>query len=508
MLMDILRNKQQLKCAIIVNDMSSLNIDASIVNKAEILQRKEEMVEMQNGCICCTLRGDLLKEITNIAKSKQFDYLIIESTGISEPMQVAETFAAPAEMLLQDGTTMEEGIESLVGTAKLDTCVTVVDAAHFFEYMENTKFLNEALADAEDDDSQRTVANLLVEQVEFANIVIVNKINLVTEKVLSRLKGFIAKLNPSAEIITTNFSKVPLTKVLNTGKFDLDVAKEAPGWLESLTSGHTPETEEYGISSFIYNAARPFHAYRLFSLVMKYFFVIETGYEPVSEDGKPVSEEKNEKAIPEDVEADTDCSEFKNEEPADTEEEICVENDRKKRMATRAASNWRGLMRSKGYFWLATRPEQLGSWAQAGTILTINYAGMIGDDDEDEDGGDTEEKQEEQSEEEEEEGEEEEESTPIQQQLVFIGSFIGEEKKLLEKELDSCLLSDAEMGLFEKGELGEFEDPWETWPPVDDSDGDETRPLKELECEEKNDSNEGVDAEQELVTGKKRSRGQ
>lgn len=510
LLMDILRNKQNLRCAIIVNDMSSLNIDAAIVNKSEILQRKEEMVEMQNGCICCTLRGDLLKEITGLAKSKKFDYLIIESTGISEPMQVAETFVAPAEMLIEDGKE-KDGLESLVGIARLDTCVTVVDAANFFEYMENTKLLNEGLPDAEDDDSQRTIANLLVEQVEFANTVIVNKINLVTEKVLTRLKGLISKLNPSADIITTNFSKVPLTKVLNTGKFDMEIAKEAPGWLDSLTNGHTPETEEYGISSFVYNAARPFHAERLFMLLCKYFFLLETGYEPQFEEG-------NENSSP--AEAETEATdEQKNEEPNEnTEDEIHKEKEdeenRKKHIAARASSHWRGLMRSKGYFWLATRPDQLGSWAQAGGMLAIDCAGTLDDEEVDED----DDKEEKQDRPEVKAKEEQESTNKTQQQLVFIGSFVGEDKTLLEKDLDSCLLSDAEMALFEDGNLSEFEDPWETWPPVDgedddhDHDNDESCPLNngscpliELKSEKEKDCHDEVDVEQRVT--RKRSRG-
>ena len=238
LLMHILRNKENLKCAVIVNDMASINIDGDIVGKSEILQKKEELIEMQNGCICCTLRADLLQHIAEIADSKKFDYIIIESTGVSEPMQVAETFAAPPDMLAELAT--DEGIindqgqsnfnfESLIEIAKLDTCVTVVDSLNFFDYMNTTQILAEGLKDAVDDDTERTIANLLVEQIEFSNVVIVNKVSLVNDDVLNKIKGFILTVNPSAEIITTDYSKVPLTKVLNTGKFDLETAQQAPG---------------------------------------------------------------------------------------------------------------------------------------------------------------------------------------------------------------------------------------------------------------------------------------
>ena len=371
LLLDILRNKEKLRCAVIVNDMASLNIDGAIVERAGLIQKKEELVQLQNGCICCTLRGDLLREVASLAKSNKFDYIVIESTGISEPMQVAETFAAPADMLMEGGEGMEgmEGVESLVGIAKLDSCVTVVDAFSFFDFMQNTKFLNEEFADAEEDDTERTVAHLLVDQIEFANIIILNKVDMVSTEVLKKLKGFVLKLNPSAEIIMTNYSKVPLSKVLNTGKFDMKEAERAAGWMKSLEERHVPETEEYGISSFIYSAERPFHAERLFKLLIKYFYLLETSYAPEDQNEKDDDDESDDdaeesgskrvklEAINEaPMEQGEDQEEAKNvykvpgtdgevEYKEMTEQEM--EAERKKRILLREKSAFQGLLRSK-----------------------------------------------------------------------------------------------------------------------------------------------------------------
>ena len=468
LLMNILRNKEKLRCAVIVNDMASLNIDSMIIEKSEVLQVKEELIQMQNGCICCTLRGDLMKNIANIVSSNKFDYIVIESTGISEPQQVAETFAAPADMLLGDDGPKD--LESLVGIARMDTCVTVVDAVSFFDYLENTKFLNEALTDAKEDDTERTVATLLVEQVEFANLIIINKVSLVSEKSLKKLKGFIKTINSAAEIICTDYSKVPLNKLLNTNKFDMEEAEKNSDWLKSLDEIHVPETEEYGIGSFLYKSDRPFHAMRLFEMVCKYFVLLETGYEK-NEQNQDDEDENNEKTSDTVSSDEAETEEKIPEKNEDEEDEETMEKERQQRIKCKNSSAWRGLMRSKGYFWLATRPDSIGSWAVAGSLLNINYAGEVNVDDADDEGNEM-------------EscplvppngGEESEQSDNdilAGQQLVFIGSFVADEKEQMKKDLNSCLLTDEEMIAFDAGDLAQFEDPWEEWPVEGDADAE------------------------------------
>ena len=485
LLMDILRNKENLRCAVIVNDMASINIDGEIVGKGEVISRKEELVELQNGCICCTLRGDLLKEIANIATSNKFDYIIIESTGVSEPMQVAETFAAPPEALIGDESMKQESFKSLLDIAKLDTCVTVLDSLNFFNDMNSTKFLHEGLKDAKDDDTERTIANLLCEQIEFSNVVIINKISLVNEEILDKIKGFIKTVNPSCEILTTNYSKVPLNKVLNTNKFDFEAAKIMPGWLKSLVEEHTPETEEYGISSFVYDSKRPFNSDRLYGLACKYFFVLETGFREYNEQEQGEEEEDaNDDPIEESV-VETEGQDQEH------QHEDVITSDIVARTEVheyRLSSHWQGLMRSKGYYWLATRPLQVGTWSTAGTILSIDYAGVIEDEEEEDNHGDDDAEKEKESvnnsnkdhpkskkqKSEAEVGVETEEkgnddNDGGRQKLVLIGNFTLEEKMKIRQDLDDCLLTDEEMKLFNEGNLSEFTDPWEDWPPVDEA---------------------------------------
>ena len=494
LLLDILKNKQNLKCAVIVNDMASINIDGEIVGKGEVINRKEELVELQNGCICCTLRGDLLKEIANIANSKKFDYIIIESTGVSEPMQVAETFAAPPEALMGDESMNGESFESLLDIAKLDTCVTVIDSLNFFNNMNNTKFLHEGLEDAKDDDTERTIANLLCEQVEFCNVVIVNKISLVDERVLEKIKGFIKTVNPSAEILTTNYSKVPLTKVLNTNKFDFEAAKIMPGWLKSLVEEHTPETEEYGISSFVYNGKRPFDSDRLYQLAVKYFFVLETGFsEDTNEDmNEEESEDENDENNNNNINNPVEESVLENE--GEEEDDLTTDElARQEVHENRQSSHWKGLMRSKGYYWLATRPLQIGTWSTAGTILSIDYAGVIDDEEEEEeeeegsDGAknDEQKSKRKKSDIKEETREKGGNDNDGRQKLVLIGNFTLEEKKKIRQDLDNCLLTDHELELFDDGKLDEFEDPWAPWPPLDEDGHDHDDDCNECEIEEK-----------------------
>jgi len=258
----ILHNKEGLKVAVIVNDMSEVNVDAELVKHENTLSRTEEkLVEMSNGCICCTLREDLMIEVERLAKENRFDYLLIESTGISEPIPVAQTFS------FQDET---HGID-LSRFSYIDTMVTVVDAFNFFKDFGSPETLTDRdLTDIEGD--HRTIVNLLTDQVEFANVIILNKIDLVSEEDLGFLKASIHKLNPSARIIESTFSKVNPHEVLNTGLFNFEEAEQNAGWIEELNKGeHTPETEEYGISSFVYRSKKPFDPVRFWNYIQHQF---------------------------------------------------------------------------------------------------------------------------------------------------------------------------------------------------------------------------------------------
>ncbi|OQK16791.1 4-hydroxytetrahydrobiopterin dehydratase [Methyloprofundus sedimenti] len=295
----ILANREGLKIAVIVNDMSEINIDATLVKNEITLNRAEEkLVEMSNGCICCTLREDLLVEVGQLAKAGRFDYLLIESTGIAEPMPIAETFT------FRD----EDGL-SLSDSATLDTMVTVVDAVNFMrDYMDamSLKELNAGLGE----DDERNIADLLAEQIEFSTVILISKADLICSDERDNLTTIIKSLNPEAEIIPMVMGQVPLQKIINTGRFNFEQAEQAPGWLQELRGNHTPETEEYGISSFVYAARKPFHPKRFYDYLHR--------------------------------------------------------------------DDWDNgtLLRSKGFFWLASRPEWVGSWSQAGGTMQHGCAGQ------------------------------------------------------------------------------------------------------------------------------------
>lgn len=293
----VLQNREGLRVAVIVNDMSEVNIDAATVDQQVSLNRAEErLVEMSNGCICCTLREDLLEEVSRLAREGRFDAVLIESTGISEPLPVAETFS------FRD----EQGL-CLNDLARLDTMVTVVDAVNFAHDMERADDLSERGQSLGEDD-ERTVADLLIEQVEFADVIVLNKLDLVSQAESRRMHEVLRSLNRHARIVPAQFGQVPLEQVLNTRLFSMERARQAPGWLAELRGEHVPETEEYGIGSFVYRARRPFHPQR--------FYALMTGHA------------------------------------------------------------WPGtLLRSKGFFWLATRPDLAGEWSQAGGILRYAPAG-------------------------------------------------------------------------------------------------------------------------------------
>jgi G3E family GTPase len=293
----ILNNREGRRVAVIVNDMSEVNIDAALVDKEVQLNRAEEkLVEMSNGCICCTLREDLLVEVSRLAKAGRFDYLVIESTGISEPLPVAETFTFRDE----EGT-------SLSDVAGLDTMVTVVDAVNFSVDLDEADSL-QARGESLGEEDTRTVSDLLIDQVEFADVIVINKIDMITSAERERLEHALRQLNRHAEILHASFGKVPLEQVMGTGRFDFQRAAQSPGWLAEIRGEHTPETEEYGIGSFVYRARRPFH-------------------------------------------------------PA--------------RFAETLESAWPGnVLRSKGFFWLASRPDAAGEWSQAGGVVRHGPAGI------------------------------------------------------------------------------------------------------------------------------------
>tara|TARA_R110002072_G_scaffold77125_3_gene180237 strand:+ start:5297 stop:6496 length:1200 start_codon:yes stop_codon:yes gene_type:complete len=373
----ILNNRDGLKVAVIVNDMSEINIDASLVQEENVLNRTEEkLVEMSNGCICCTLREDLLEEVNKLAKDKQIDYLVIESTGISEPLPVAETF-----------TFEDEQGESLSTVARLDTMVTVVDGVNFQKDFDEAMNLNEK-GESLGEDDLRNVSDLLTDQIEFCDVILISKVDLITEAELTLLKNTLNSLNRHAEILPIEKGNVSLEKVLNTHKFNFEKAKQAPGWLKELRGEHTPETEEYGIDSFVYTARRPFYP--------------EKFYNFLHEDKKPGK-----------------------------------------------------LIRSKGFFWLASRPEYRGTWSQAGGMAHCGFGGTFwkavpeshwpanpeqrefikskwaepfGD---------------------------------MRQEIVFIGQSLDEEK--IRAELDDCLLSNEDIVKGRKHWVT-LNDPFSKWP--------------------------------------------
>lgn len=366
----VLRNREDLRVAVIVNDMSEINIDGSEVQRDVTLNRPEEkLVEMSNGCICCTLREDLLQEVSQLAREGRFDYLLIESTGIAEPLPVAETF-----------TFRDEQGRSLSDVARLDTLVTVVDGVNFmldYQAAETLASRGETLGE----EDERLITELLIEQVEFADVILISKIDLISSSERQELMAILERLNPQAEILPMVMGEIPLAKILDTGRFDFEKAAQAPGWLKEMRGEHVPETEEYGIASTAYRARRPFHPERFFSFI----------------DGQWTNGK---------------------------------------------------LLRSKGFFWLASKPMDAGSWSQAGGLMRYGYAGRWW-----------------RSVPKEQWPQDEESTAAImanwtaavgdcRQELVFIGQNIDFAQ--LTAELDSCLLTDEEMALGAEG--------WQTWP--------------------------------------------
>ncbi|MCP1123279.1 GTP-binding protein [Bacillus sp. 3103sda1] len=248
----ILTNRDGMKVAVIVNDMSEINIDAALVKQGGFSRTEEKLVEIQNGCICCTLREDLIIEVKRLVESGDIDYIVIESSGISEPIPVAQTF-----------TYMDEELAiNLSNTCRLDTMVTVVDANRFWDdYASGESLLDRQ--EAIDETDTREVIDLLIDQIEFANVIILNKTDMLEQNDITELHKLLQRLNPEARIIEAAYSQVPLYTILNTNLFDYEKASQAAGWIKELNSEHTPETDEYNISSFVYRRKRPFQPERL-----------------------------------------------------------------------------------------------------------------------------------------------------------------------------------------------------------------------------------------------------
>ncbi|GAM24910.1 hypothetical protein SAMD00019534_080850 [Acytostelium subglobosum LB1] len=411
----ILNNQEGMKVAIIVNDMSDVNVDARLVKSDFAVSRTqpkektvEKMVEMQNGCICCTLREDLLIEVSKLAKMKKFDYLLIESSGISEPLPIAETFT------FEDSDGTEESgqpqVSSISEWTRLDTMVTVVDTSTWMDEYHAGETLKDKEMGATEDD-ERSIVDLLIDQVEFANVVILNKVDLVAPKDLDLIEGLIRHINPDAKILRSTRSIVPLKEILNTGMFDFKKASEHPGWLQEMRGTHVPETLEYGISNFTYRARRPFHPLRL--------------------------------------------------------------ND----VITRGVKVFHGVLRSKGFMWIATTPDLIGMWCLAGMGLTLSKAGYWLADLEkneypepdlvesilkawEEPWGDR------------------------RQEVVFIGG-VNMDRSMIEKELDDCLLTEEEM------QAGK--EAWQKWEDPIKIDEEE-----EVEMDEEEDED---DEEDEIHNG-------
>lgn len=247
----ILQNREGLKIAVIVNDMSEVNIDAALVKQGGFTRTEEQLVEMQNGCICCTLRDDLMKEVERLVDQGNIDYIVIESSGISEPVPIAQTFTYIDEEL---------GID-LTQKTSLDTLVTVVDGNRFWHDFSSGDSLLDRKQGTDEQDT-REVVDLLIDQIEFANVIVLNKVDLLNDESAEELEAVLRKLNPEAKVIKSAFSDIPLTSILHTSSFDYEKMSQAAGWIKELNEEHTPETESLGISSFVYRRHRPFHPER------------------------------------------------------------------------------------------------------------------------------------------------------------------------------------------------------------------------------------------------------
>lgn len=474
----ILTSPHGMKIAIIINDMSELNVDATLIQSHSVSNKEEKLIQLQNGCICCTLRGDLLEELVGFFENYDFDYIIIESTGIAEPMQVAETFSTEFSQTLLEtpgGVTQDEevllkkvldlgGLEKIT---KIDTCVTVVDALNFLSNVETTQFLSNRWGDNGQGESERTVTDLMVDQIEFSDVIIINKISRIKKKKLIKIEKMIENLNPVAKILRADYCDIPIKEILNTGLYDFEKASSSAGWLQSINEMSMrdgfgdktksvltpkPETEEYGVNNFVYNSRRPFHPERLYNTLKDKFFIIEqtpmADVEQDEYDGDDIEEQNIHKTNDDDQEL--------------SEKEF---------LKNKESSPFGPLLRSKGFFWLATRHIMRGEWSSAGPMLTLKggipWFDVSGLEDIPEETAEL--------------VKQEFEGTygDRRNELVFIGLGIDQAK--LTKTLNECLLNDDEFEKFvevtkneenllkvEKKLLELFDDGFEDWVIFDE----------------------------------------
>ncbi|CAI7608255.1 unnamed protein product [Penicillium crustosum] len=477
-----------LRVAVIVNDMSQLNIDATLIQNHKVSQTTEKLIKLQNGCICCTLRGDLLAELAALTKRNEVDYVIIESTGISEPMQVAETFTAEfssamleaEDQIANDDVDAKKILNEIVELgglhtmARLDTTVTVIDAFNLLSSFDTAEFLSDRYGKEEIiPEDERTISDLMVDQIEFADVLILNKVETVDQATRDKLMHLLKLLNPVAKIIESSYSQIDVREIINTNKFDFIRAASGPGWLQSLhemtvqTTGNgdrmapKPETLEYGINNFVYTARRPFHPRRLFALLHDKFIILQNN-EVEEEEGDEEDEEDEETEDAMDTDSDSGSMEdFEQPDPA-----VILNNKR-------INPAFGPVLRSKGFFWLTTRPWQFGEWSQAGGMLTLGCGGPwfaeVPDADWPEDHDVRESIQ----------NDFQGPWGDRRQELVFIGEGIDTVK--ISALLDECLLDDKDMKKWEKvmknkkmsrdeksDKLAKmWEDGWEEWPALE-----------------------------------------
>lgn len=509
----ILTSNHGMKVAVIINDMSELSVDAALIKDHKVANKEEKLIQLQNGCICCTLRGDLLEELINLHQNNEFDYILIESTGIAEPMQVAETFSSEFSQTLldtPDSVTSDErvllqkvldlgGLEKLT---KIDTTVTVIDAMNFLANIETTDFLANRWGDSGQGEADRTVTDLMIDQIEFADVIIINKTDRIKKKRLTKIQKIIKSLNLVAKIIKTSYCKVPMSEILNTGLYNFEKAASSAGWLKSinemtLKEGYgdktksvlspTPETVEYGVNSFVYKSRKPFHPKRLYDALKDKFYIIEQQALAEQEhvdlyevDEEEKEEERSLAATPDtskvhELLQSEDEAESESEGDDDDEEEL----SERELIRNKKNSPFGPLLRSKGFFWLATRYLLRGEWSSAGPMLTLkggipwfHVAGL-----------------------------DKQEDIPPEaltlikrdfqgpfgdrrNELVFIGTGIDSVK--LKQILDDCLLTEDEYKQFVDCSLKEhnllkverrlselFQDGFEDWLLYDDDDDDE-----------------------------------
>ena len=496
------------KVAVLVNDMAEVNIDANLVRDTKLIQQDAKMVELHNGCICCTLREDLIKELADLAAAGRFDAIVVESTGVSDPMEVAETFAvevgeaeaeggeggeeaqAPKDWELAPILKALRGKSSLNELARLDTCVTMVDCASFDANMASAEELQEKFKGQADEGDERNVAPLLMAQIEFADVIGLSKCDLVPAEEVDKVEKSLKALNPSAKVVRVSRGDLPIDSIVGTDLFSMEKASNAAGWLQHMRDEDVvPETEVYGIDSFVYKSRTPFHPRRLMKFMIDHFEVKAESYS-VEQEGEGEGEGEACEAVRGGEEGGDAkrrrVEDGEAEEVREAEVEAEEPTAEKQRRMTEAFGR---ILRSKGYFWLAGRDRCVGEWSQAGAVGEVTCGGYWFAEQEKEDWP--------------EEGSEAyemimkdmagEEVQDRRQEIVFIGQRL--KKDAIVAALDACLVKRGELphseGVDAKGseehgwkldlEAPESDFPeWEVEVEVDvDEDGNEIEPEEE-----------------------------